>query len=1004
LCLLFGLLAASAPAAWAQKPLPTGFRSFTLAEGLPHRQVNCLLQDQAGLLWAGTGRGLARLDGERFEAFGSPAAGPTGLLASPIYALAEEPGRALWAGTPTGLRRLDLRTGSETIVQPDPAGHRPADHNIHALLWSRDGQLYAGTSGGWLLRRRDSLRFERVARLPHPLGLDVFIWTLREDEQGSIWLSALPHNALYRYDPRTRRLHRYAAPSGKLQWMVTGQDPAGGPPYVSMSRDGVYRYDPATDSLRPVLPAEPGADPRRRQPTLAVDGQHRFWYGWEGGSLERYDPATGERRDVGAELPYFGYLQCALNDRSGSLWLGTHNGLLRYREPLYKFATLLRHPPDSSLTRRYSMRGLLELPNGRLLASSYQGLLLLDPSRQRVERRYFERNAAGRRLPIITYALLADPDSASRGAWAMTEGAGLMWLDLRSGRFHWTMPRPVDERQKGRFGRALARDARGHLWAACYEGLVEYAPQARTLRLVTEPALAYLHGYALLARGPELWLAAEEGLFVLHPGTTIPARRVAGAGTGLRALWLDPATGELWLGSTTGLRCLTATGQLRHRLGRAQGLADEVVDGLLPGPGPQLWVSTDNGLSVVDRHTLRCTNFFLPDGISDNEFNVGSALRTRDGELWLGTINGLTRVRPRLAPPQAAGQVQLTRLSWFDGASGRTKTRRLGLSMATGQLPQLTLHPGDLFFSASFVLTDYDNPANQRYLYHLEGFDRGWNPAEAGRSLRYTSLPPGDYTLWLRAAGRNGRWLPARAQLHVQVLPPLYARWWFVLLATLAGTGAIWLAWRQRLRQVRQVEQVRTRLAADLHDEVGAWLTRVSMHAELARTGQYAPERQQQQLARITEASRQAIATMSDVVWAVDARNDRLGDLLGRMQELAEALLTPAGRSYTFRQQGLNPSYLLPPALRQNLFLIYKEALHNYLRHSAAPEVRIFLGHRDGALHLEIADDGPPRTPAVRGSGQGLRNMELRARSLRGAQLTISHEAGYKVHLQLPPL
>ena len=140
-------------AACGQTPLPAGVRHFDLTDGLPHRQVNCLLQDRAGLLWVGTERGLARFDGARFESVGTDSArAASGLLAGPVYALAEEPGRALWAGTPTGLRRLDLLTGRETRVRADPTGRTPDHARVFALLHTRAGRLYAGTAAGWLLR------------------------------------------------------------------------------------------------------------------------------------------------------------------------------------------------------------------------------------------------------------------------------------------------------------------------------------------------------------------------------------------------------------------------------------------------------------------------------------------------------------------------------------------------------------------------------------------------------------------------------------------------------------------------------------------------------------------------------------------------------------------------------------------------------------------------------------------------------------------------------------
>ncbi len=995
LAVLVGLLRVA-----GQSALPAGVRHFNLTDGLPHRQINCLLQDQTGLLWVGTERGLTRFDGTRFESIGSDSAAATGLLAGPVNSLAEEPGRAIWAGTPTGLRRLDLRTGQETRLRADPAGRTPNHERIFALLYTHDGQLYAGSNAGWLLRRHPgTLTFERVALLPVFGPYPPWICGLDEDADGHIWIGTQHHHAAFRYSPRTRRLTQFRAPSGARQSATLALTPDRRTVFVNMAIDGLFQLDAATDQLRPLLSGQAGT---RRQRETLVDAQRRIWYGWLTGSLNRFDPATGQITDLGRGMPFVGNLQSTYLDHAETVWIGTQNDLFQFREAAQTFQRLLMQPADSAVGRRYSTRGLLELPDGELLVASYRGMLRVNPQSGKVVRTYPGTTATGAPLDMIGFALLAEPDSAGRGVWVLSEGQGLCWLDLRTGRYQ---PAELHPSAQPRFGRALVPDGRGRLWIATYEGVFIFDRKTRMMRRFrdsTLPRATYLHGFVVTAHEGQIWLGAEEGLFQIDPVVQRVRSRFAVGGGSVRAVWFD-TVGRAWVGTTTGLYRLDPTTGRTERFGKEQGLADPVIDALLPGPGQQLWISTDNGLSVLDRRTYRCTSFFQTDGLSDNELNVGSALRTRAGELYFGTVNGLTRCVPRPLPPPIRSTVQLTSLTWLDGATGQTRRRQFGLAPAHDTLPQLTLQPDDLFFGASFVLTDFDYPTHHRYAYRLAGFDQNWNPADASHSLRYTSLPPGAYALQLRAAGRDGRWRPASTVLHVTVLSPIYLRWWFVLLSVLAGGAVVWGAWRARLQRVRELEQVRIRLAADLHDEVGAWLTRVSMYAELARTGGYSAERQQQQLDRITDASRQAIATMSDVVWAVDARNDRLGDLIGRMQDLAQALLTPANRTYTFQQNSLDPERLLPPAVRQNLFLIYKEALHNVVRHSAAAHVRVFIGyHPDGTFHLEIADDGPAKIPATPGSGQGLRNMQLRASALKNATLTVEKRAGgHRVELRV---
>jgi len=234
----------------------------------------------------------------------------------------------------------------------------------------------------------------------------------------------------------------------------------------------------------------------------------------------------------------------------------------------------------------------------------------------------------------------------------------------------------------------------------------------------------------------------------------------------------------------------------------------------------------------------------------------------------------------------------------------------------------------------------------------------------------------------------------ARLQSQQQELERLQFRQTALGLAALAGLVlalAGYLLWRYRRREARRQEALRTRIAADLHDEVGSMLTQISMQSTLLREGRHAPAQQQNYLDQMAEASRRAARQMSDAVWSIDARYDSAASLLDRLRDHAHEVLPPAGVELDFGADPAVEATEVPLATRQALYYIYKEALHNVVKHARARQVRVRLRLAGSQLELAIRDDGRGTVAASRPGGQGLPNMHMRAQAVGG---TVQVEAG----------
>jgi signal transduction histidine kinase len=225
-----------------------------------------------------------------------------------------------------------------------------------------------------------------------------------------------------------------------------------------------------------------------------------------------------------------------------------------------------------------------------------------------------------------------------------------------------------------------------------------------------------------------------------------------------------------------------------------------------------------------------------------------------------------------------------------------------------------------------------------------------------------------------------------------------------LLLLLLAG-GALW---QYRRRQAYREASLRTQIAADLHDDVGTLLAQISMQSDLLREGYADATGQRQQLSQISAASRTAVRQLNDVVWSLDAHNDTLPQLLDRFHDYAYEVLTPTGLRVQFESTPAPPARRLPLLLRRNLYLIYKEALVNVLKHAGpATQVTVSLLLEGSYLRLEIANDASlapaPAAAHQRRSGHGLRNIAARAATLGGAaECGPVAGGGFRVRVRVP--
>jgi signal transduction histidine kinase len=313
----------------------------------------------------------------------------------------------------------------------------------------------------------------------------------------------------------------------------------------------------------------------------------------------------------------------------------------------------------------------------------------------------------------------------------------------------------------------------------------------------------------------------------------------------------------------------------------------------------------------------------------------------------------------------------------------------LGYGKHRVQILNLSASQNNLTFFFSAI--SFDDVADIRYIYKLEGFDRSWNPCENLREARYTNLPPGTYTFTFNVLNHPG-YRNAENQLMVIIHPFLWQRWWFITSALLFLGSLIYLGYRIRINQLLKVERLRSRIASDLHDDVGSTLSSVSILSDLLdrQVGEGNPRRM---LDSIRNSSRQMMEKLDDIVWVVSPSNDQFRDLGLRLSEYAIPLCETKGIRFEFELDECLSQSRLSVEIRRNLFLIAKEAINNAVKYAGCSRIVISFMMHNQFLTMSMTDNGKGFDPEAPTSRNGVRNMKLRAIAM-GSLLEIQSTHG----------
>ena len=971
-------------------------RIYTTADGLAGNIVDRIVTDSHGFLWFCTREGISRFDGYQFQNFGIAQGLPAGandLLetadgnywiatsdglarfhpASPnpvfkvylssnlksrvVYALAADPAGGIWAGTQGGLYHMDRTSGDWRLRPVDIGMPRQGweDTVVIALLVDRRGTLWVGTRNG-LYRRLPNGRCEHTERG----ATQVVINTLLQDRQGLLWAG-------------TRR---------GLCRILADRDLTG-----RLLEDAcIARKELAGDTVEMLFESSDGALWAATPTGLAV---YRTLNGRE--SFEKFTARNG--------LPGYGGVSALGEDRAGNLWLGAQ-GAIRVAKGGFRNYT----QQDGLDTD--DIRSILETRDGQLCAIT-SGVKAKPAN-------YYD----GRRFHAVRPNIprTIDDWGWSRGRLTFQARSGEWWVATAKGVFRFppvstaaelgrARPRAVYARGESVY--AAFEDSRGAVWistqipgpngAVYANGLSRWDPSTGVFERY--PAGQPIDSGVLATtfaedRAGNVWIGLNaggilryrEGRFQTPPPVKLPW---------VTALHAD-RNDRLWVATHAGVTRIDEPAAATPHIAAyamANGLSSNLVECIAEDPLGRVYLGTGHGVDCIyPGARLRIRHYTNADGLARGA--VLAAFCDRHGVLWFGTREGLSRLEPepeqrQSAPPVLISGLRVRGAPFPISALGETSLTGIELSADRNQL------------ALEFVGLGFGAGGELRYQYRLDATDLDWSPETTQRTVNYANLGPGSYRWQVRAVTSDGMASPP-ATVAFTILAPVWQRWWTRLLMLLAVSALLYNLYRYRMARLLEVERLRTRISTDLHDDIGSTLSQIALLSEVAQRRPSAVEREAP-LADIANLSRELVDSMSDIVWAIDPEQDRLGDLTHRMRRFASDLFSHNGSHVRLDLPGEDQNPHIGADVRRQVFLVFKESLHNAARHSGCTEVDLKLRLADGWLDLTIADNGRGFDLQHASRGHGLASMRRRSEDLGGGlEVDSGPGRGTTVHLRAP--
>lgn len=981
-CILFPEVAASGNQI-RSSPVHYGSRIWQTDDGLPQNTVQALVQTRDGYLWIGTQNGLARFDGARFVVF--DAKNTPGLGSSQIYALAQDNHDSLWIGTfNAGLSRLS-QGRFETFTEKNGL----VCNAVRTIYAARNGVVWIGTTNG--LARYENGTFTRLTTadgLAHNI-----VRTIAEMSDGVIVIGTA--KGVNRIVEGRIELAYAGLPGSVIRSLIFDRK---GAAWVGFA-GGVVRI--ADGRIEDTIATNGLAD--NLVNAIFEDRHEQIWVGTYGG-VSRLS-GTNWVFEKTAEGAAFDAVNCLVEDREGHIWLGTKDGLVRLHRQWFKAVTV-----RDGLTHNNTVT-VFEDRLGSIWTGTWGGGL--NRIRDGIEVFNFQKG-------LSKDQVLALHEDRAGSLWVGTDFEG--GLNRITGNVISQFTRTNG--LAGSTIRVLHPDRGGRLLIGTTQGLVIFE-DGHFCRVTTSDGLSGNNIRTMCEdRDGSVWIGSNDGLDCLKDGRIIkPATPIPLPAKTVVSLMNDSA-GALWIGTIGGGLCRFQGGKLTvYNTGK--GLFSDDIHEILEDDFGFLWMSCRYGVFRIRKSDFSdldsgkvarviSQNFGRRDGLPSLECSVVAkpgAYKARDGRLWFATAKGLAVVDPsfEISGNQTPPPVMIEEVIADKRRAPRLNPRSVSDGDATASVE---FAPGRGELEIHYTGLSFAEPEKNQFRYKLHGFDSDWVEPGPRRVAFYNYVPPGNYEFHVLACNNDGTWSPAGAKVKILLRPHFWQMVWFKSSVAVGFLGVIgWgvhsFSVRRLERKMSQLERQtalaneRSRIARDMHDDLGARLTQIMLLSDVVEKSSDAGPHTKSHVNKIASVSREVVQNLDAIVWAVDPGNDTLDHLAFYLHDYVDRYLSTAGIQGRFDICRQLPGQMIPSDVRHNLFMVVKEALNNAVKYSRGNEVTFILQFNGGELLILIVDNGEGFAhDTARPTGNGLQNMADRMKRI-GGRFELKSEPGNGTQIRL---
>lgn len=979
------------------------FQHLTTDHGLSDNAITCVYEDRAGFIWIGTENGLNKYDGSTVQqVVGSEAS---------IAAVIEDRQGTVWAATrDKGLVRLGRDGAVRRFDRSDTLVSFMASDKLTSLYDLDDTTLLIGSREVTMmfLDKRtfrfsywtDSTSIAPARASDTPINTRGWCHAITPLSDEHLWIGLLNnylsfiadrHNGTITHYPRVQRAGSQTLTCAALigdslvcgGWQNGADVIAWHDLPVSMSRIATRSgLIPTQEEVIGMAQWNNGLMFAIRQSGLLhvpLGGQAPMRI-----ARDRTDPTSLSSDRV----------RCLLRDKRGTLWVGTPNGLDFHVPGVWQFTIQDIHndpngeepevyfhrldPEGGSGVRIFTSNGffLQRSAGGPLDHQPYNGggralqptVLASDHQGRRiVGTEYGIGTLAEQGIPVMA-ALEPDVGNQRYSLGTMYQVRGLQ-ADTINGR-------PVMVIATMGFGVQVVDVATQQVLGMAMPGVTEKVNSYSLVSsMVRDTQGRYWFGSV---NGLYHWQASD-GLHQLGDRSTGPGgvQNIDVAGEDVRSL--VACGNSVWAVSRAGALLRAHMGKVDRFVPPANMPHD--LYAMTTDCNGRFWITTGDGLLRFD--TTDHSFMHVPVNDGQRFRKLGSAITTlNDGRIALCADNTLITFLPG-----AFDRLPLLPAAFCTGATAAGKALRVEDANV-----ELSYRSSVVDIGVSAVALGH--PQALMLEYRLEGVEVEWRTIPLHERIRYAGVPIGTHRLLVKVKDAFGRIGPEQVLLTVSVAAPFWLTWWFYALIMVMVSAGMYAWSRYRILQALKLQAVRNRIASDLHDEVGSSLSSIAIGSQLAAS--LSPVENQQLhklLARIGETSSESLRSISDIVWAIDPKNDEGEALVKRMRRIANELLESKGIDVSFNVSGGVEDLKLPMNARKEVVLIYKEAIHNASKYSGASTVQVSLHRRNGSLAMSVKDDGRGFDVALHPDGHGLGSMKRRAQQLH-AELTLNSAPG----------